>query len=331
MTLGSEFDTIRRYFAPLSAGFPGAFGLANDAATWCPSEGCDAVITTDCMVAGVHFLTDDPPQSVAAKILAVNLSDIAAMGARPVAYTLAAAWPKQTDEAWIADFAAGLGEAQTGAGVVLIGGDTVSTPGPMVLTITAIGEIHTGKALTRSGSAEGDDVYVTGTIGDAALGLLVLNGSLAPGSDADKDYLIGRYRTPTARSGVGAGLAGLASAALDVSDGLVQDLGHLARESGVEIAVNRDELPVSPAARRALDRDAAHWDLVFGGGDDYELAFTATPGSAAAIDALAVSSGTRITKIGTVAAATAEENPGVIILDGDGNKISVARAGYRHF
>lgn len=326
----SEFDTIMRYFAPLSARAPGAFGLANDAAVWRPSDGFEAVVTTDCMVAGVHFLADDPPASIAAKLLAVNLSDIAAMGARPAVYTVAAAWPKATEEAWIAAFAAGLGDAQADAGVVLIGGDTVSTPGPMTFTLTAIGEVKTGGALSRGGSAAGDVVFVSGTIGDAALGLKVLRGTLVLNEGADADFLIGRYRGPTARSGLGAGLVGLASAAIDVSDGLAQDLGHMARESGVEFTVRASDLPLSGAARAVVAADRDFWDSVFGGGDDYELAFTVPRENVQAVWALAASVDTPITEIGDVGTASAE-GISVRFLDDGGSPIAVSHGGYQHF
>lgn len=330
MALGSEFDIIRRYFAPLSEAAPGAYGLGNDAAVWRPADGCEAVITTDCMVAGVHFLPDDPPATVAAKLLAVNLSDLAAMGARPAVYTVATAWPKDTEENWIAAFASGLAEVQAAAGVTLVGGDTVSTPGPMVLTLTAIGEVRSGMALPRGGAKAGDDVYVSGNIGDAALGLRVLRGELTPGDKADGEYLIGRYRQPTARSALGTGLAGVASAAIDVSDGLVQDLGHIARESGVNIVINRDDIPLSHALTTALGEDQKLWDLVFAGGDDYELAFTAPPEAAAEITGLANSTGTAVTRIGTVEVPGAD-GPVVRVLDADQRIVPVGRQGYRHF
>lgn len=330
MALGSEFDTIRRYFAPLSEAAVGAYGLGNDAAVWRPSDGCEAVITMDCMIAGVHFLPDDPPATVAAKLLAVNLSDLAAMGAKPAVYTVATAWPKDTDERWIAEFASGLAQAQAAGGVTLVGGDTVSTPGPMVLTLTAIGEVGSGMALPRGGAKAGDDVYVSGTIGDAALGLRILRGELSPGDKADGEYLIDRYRLPTARSALGAGLAGLASAAIDVSDGLVQDLGHIARESGVNIVINRDDIPLSRALNAALGEDQTLWDLVFAGGDDYELAFTAPPEATAEITGLANSTGTAATRIGAVEVPGAG-GPEVRVLDADQQIVPVGRQGYRHF
>jgi thiamine-monophosphate kinase len=330
MAPSSEFDTIRRYFAPLCADVVGAYNLANDAAVWRPRDGFEAVITTDCMVAGVHFLADDPPGSIAAKLLAVNLSDIAAMGATPAVYTVATAWPSEIGEDWIAAFAKGLGAVQAVAGIMLIGGDTVSTPGPMVLTLTAVGEVAIGKALTRSGARAGDDVYVTGTIGDAALGLRVLRGAVAPTRGEDAEYLIGRYRMPTPRSVLGASLPGVASSAIDVSDGLAQDIGHLARESGVGITLNRDLLPVSQAMTRALVQDESLWGSVFGGGDDYELAFTSAPANADKLMKLSAASGTPLARIGTVG-ATGESGAVVRFEDSDGIEIPVAHAGYRHF
>jgi thiamine-monophosphate kinase len=330
MARASEFDIIARHFAPLSRGAPGAFDLTNDAAVWRPTAGMDAVITSDCLVAGVHFLTADPPASVAAKLLAVNLSDLAAMGAAPVGYTLAAAWPAEIDDAWIEAFAEGLGRAQAVNGVVLFGGDTVSTPGPVTLTITAFGEAAAGRALSRSGAEAGDDVYVTGTIGDAALGLRVLQGTLAPPSKEAAVYLAGRYREPTARTKIGVGLAGLATSAIDVSDGLAADLGHLAAGSGTRFDIQAEKVPVSPAVAACLERKPALLESVFGGGDDYELAFTASPDRRAAMAHLAETAGVGITRIGSVEAA-ADDGPGVRFLDAAGADVTPKTPGFRHF
>ncbi|MBT6094421.1 MAG: thiamine-phosphate kinase [Rhodospirillaceae bacterium] len=330
MARASEFETIERYFAPLSAAAPGAYGLSNDAAVWCPNDGCEAVITTDCMVAGVHFLPDDPPDLIAEKLLAVNLSDIAAMGARPTGYTLAVAWPRDIDETWIAGFSQGLERAQTKAHVSLLGGDTVGTPGPLTLSLTALGEVPTGEALSRSGANPGDSVYVTGTIGDAALGLQVLIGTLEPQSAADRDALVRRYRQPEARIGVGVGLSGIASAAIDISDGLAADLGHVAKQSIASIEVEAAAIPLSVAACACVDKEPALWGAVFGGGDDYELAFTASPAHAAEIETLARSADTPITRIGVIKNVEDDE-PGVWFVNPDGSVITIEQSGFRHF
>jgi len=330
MALQSEFDLIKRHFAPLSAGAPGAFGLANDAAVWRAADGCEIVVTTDCMVANVHFLADDPAASVAHKILAVNLSDVAAMGARPVAYTLATAFPHATGEDWVADFAAGLGAAQSAAGICLIGGDTVSTPGPMTLSLTAFGEVPAGKALTRSGCRPGDVIFVSGTIGDAALGLKVLQHKVAPAGTEDAEYLIGRYRRPSARTRLGARLAGLASAAIDISDGLGQDLEHLARESGVEIVIDVSKIPLSQAMHGCMTRDERIWSDVFGGGDDYELAFSVAQ---ADVDKLLVAAEESATPVAAIGHVALEGSDGAVVrfLDGSGAAMNISARGFRHF
>jgi len=330
MARASEFDIIARHFAPLSRGAPGAFDLTNDAAVWRPAENMEAVITSDCLVAGVHFLSNDPPASIAAKLLAVNLSDLAAMGAAPVGYTLAAAWPAEIDDAWIMDFAEGLGRAQENNGVVLFGGDTVSTPGPLTLTITAFGEAAAGRALSRSGAEAGDDVYVSGTIGDAALGLRVLQGTLALPSDEAAAYLVGRYREPTPRIRIGVGLAGLASSAIDVSDGLAADLGHLAAGSGNSIDIRTQDVPLSPPVAACLNDAPELLETVLGGGDDYELAFTAAPDRRDAISHLAEIAGVAISCIGTVGDA-GNAGPGVRFFDADGADVTPKSAGFRHF
>ncbi len=330
MAKASEFETIERYFAPLSASAPGAYGLANDAAVWCPKDGCEAVVTTDCMVAGVHFLPDDPPDLIASKLLAVNLSDIAAMGARPTGYTLAVAWPSDLDEAWIAAFSDGLGRAQTMAQVTLLGGDTVSTPGPLTLSLTALGEVPVGEALTRSGANPGDAIYVTGTIGDAALGLRVLRGELEPLTANHQDALARRYREPVARTDVGQRLLGLATAAIDISDGLAADLGHVAKHSAVSIEVERMAIPLSKGARACIETDASLWDEIVGGGDDYELAFSAPSDQVNNIATLAKAAETPITRIGKIKKAT-DSQSGVRFIDADGAVIAVEQTGFQHF
>ena len=214
--LPGEFEIIAKYFAPLTAGAPGAEGLTNDAAVFTPRAGLGVVVTVDAMVAGVHFLPGDPPETLGRKLLRVNLSDLAAMGARPLGYLLVTALPRDLEEPWIAAFAAGLAEDQEAFGIVLMGGDTVSTPGPTTLSLTAFGEVATGHALTRAGAREGDDIYVSGTLGEGALGLKVLQGAFGDLSEADRASLAGRYRLPEPRLALGQALAdrGLASAAL---------------------------------------------------------------------------------------------------------------------
>lgn len=329
MARKSEFDIIRQYFAPLSEGAPGALGLTNDAALWRPSSGHDGVVTADCMVAEVHFFADDPADSVAEKILAVNLSDLASMGARPSAYTLAAAWPAEMDEDWIARFAGGLQRAQSAYGVDLIGGDTVATPGPLTLSLTAFGEVLENQSLSRSEARPGDNIYVTGTIGDAALGLKVLKGELEI-SSGRPEFLIDRYRRPQARTSVGMGLLGVATSAIDVSDGLAADLGHIAEQSDVDIQVQVADIPLSEAARSAVEADETLLEDILGGGDDYELAFTAPADRDAEITELASSSGVPITRIGRALALSGTEAK-VGFFDGAAQQLAIETTGFRHF
>ena len=278
----SEFAFIAERLRPLAAGTPGALGLADDAALLDPPAGAELVLTKDAMVAGVHFLPDDPPGDVAKKLLRVNLSDLAAMGAAPLGYLLALIRPKATAEDWLADFCRGLAEDQARFGIGLLGGDTVSTPGPLALSLTALGHVPRGTALRRCGARPGDDVWVSGTLGDAALGLKVLQGELAV-ADEVRAPLVERYRLPQPRLALGEALRGLASAALDVSDGLLADLGHILETSKLGAEIRAAALPLSPAARTLPGAP----DAALAGGDDYELLFTAAPDQRARIAALA--------------------------------------------
>ncbi len=323
-----EFDLIARYFAPLAAGAPGAFGLANDAAVIDPTPGHSVVVTTDAMVEGVHFLPGDPADLVARKLLRVNLSDLAAMGARARGYVLAMALSPDIDEAWVATFARGLGVDQDEFGIVLLGGDTVKTPGPLTLTLTALGEVPAGTALTRSGARAGDDIYVSGCIGDGALGLKVLRGELGSLPEGHRASLADRYRLPRPRLALGQALAArrLATAALDVSDGLAADLGHIAIESDLAAEIEAPAVPLSAAAQAALAVDPGLREVILGGGDDYELLFTAPPGAAAAIAALADELALPVTWIGRMAPGA-----GVRVVDEAGVPIPLAKAGWSHF
>lgn len=321
-----EFDLIATYFAPLTAGASGAFDLTDDAAVLPGPPGEDWVVTTDTLVAGVHFLPDDPPADIARKALRVNLSDLAAMGAVAYGYTLAAALPAQTPEAWIAAFTGGLASDQQLFDVHLLGGDTVATPGPLALSVTAFGKVGRGQALRRSTARGGDAVYVTGTIGDAALGLDVARGGLGFLPSADRGWLLSRYRLPMPQVRFGPALVGLASAALDISDGLLADIGHLCRRSGVGAEVDLARIPLSAAATEALSGEAACLDRIAGGGDDYELAFTVPDDREADLVGLAASMGIAVTPIGRTRSA-----PGIEVRDLDGRPFVPDGSGYRHF
>jgi thiamine-monophosphate kinase len=314
-----EFELIAELFAPLAA--PGAFGLTDDAAIITPPAGSDVVMTKDMMVAGVHFLPDDPPDLVARKLLRVNLSDLAAMGAAPHGYALGLSLPPMVGDDWLRAFAAGLAADQREFGIGLLGGDTTSTPGPLTFSLTAFGFAGHGRLLRRSGARPGDRVFVTGTIGDAALGLLALRGEL----DDPDGFLAGRYRVPQPRVALGALLPGLASGGLDVSDGLAADLGHLCSASGVGAVIEAALVPLSPQARRALEHNPALIGTVLGGGDDYELVLSVPAERVDALHRCAAEAGQTVTVIGSIASGE-----GVCILDSDGAEIHLDRRGFRH-
>lgn len=311
----AEFGLIARHFRPLAG--PGALDLLDDAALLQPPPGRELVFTADAMVAGVHFLADDPADTVGAKLLRVNLSDLAAMGATPLAYLMTVSAPRDTDDAWLAAFAAGLARDQARFGIALLGGDTTATPGPMTLSLTAMGHVAPGTALRRRGATMGDEVWVTGTIGDGALGLLALQGRL-PDPDG---WLASRYRLPQPRLGLA--LHGVVSACMDVSDGLVQDLGHLCRAAGLGAVIESALVPRSPAALKAGE---AWFATCLTGGDDYELLMAVPPQRAEALKAAAAAQGCGATRIGRF-----ESGAQVRVLDGAGAPISLDRPGWSHF
>ncbi|MCG8547006.1 MAG: thiamine-phosphate kinase [Alphaproteobacteria bacterium] len=320
-----EFERIERIFAPLADAWPGALGLRDDAALVVPSAGCEIVVTMDTVVAGVHFVGDEPAEFIAAKLLRVNLSDLAAMGARPLVYTLSIALPKSVGDDWLERFAQGLAADQKTFGVALAGGDSVATPGPMTLTITALGEVALGKSLHRAGARSGDGVYVTGTIGDATLGLRAVRGGLPDLAPSDRMALIQRYQCPEPRLAVGQALVGLASAAVDVSDGLVADLQHLAAASEVSATVKAAAVPLSPAVSKMIENKPDLMEAVLTGGDDYELLLTAPANAGAKLGGLAATLGVPIARIGEVA-----EGSGVRVVDASGRNIEIQKPGYTH-
>lgn len=323
-TRTGEFDLIAKYFAPLTKGEPGALNLKDDAAFLRPRPGHDLVVTTDAIVAGVHFFENDSPDVIARKALRVNISDLAAKGATPRAYLLTTVFPRDVDEAWVKAFAAGLKLDQKRFAITLIGGDTTSTPGPLTVNIVAIGEVPHGKMLTRAGAKAGDDVWVTGTIGDAALGLKALKEALQL-SEQHRKAVVARFNVPEPKPHLGQRLIGLAHACLDISDGLIADVGHIAAASNVSIRIRAHDVPLSAAAKAALDKGVSLIDLVTGG-DDYELAFTAPAAARPRLKALSRDTATPLTRIGEV-----EKGRGVILLDKNGNPVPYGRAGYTHF
>ena len=325
---GGEFDIIRRLFAPLAKDAPGAFRLEDDAAL--VPEG-EHVVTKDVIVAGVHFLEKDPLDLVARKLLRVNLSDLAAKGVRPVGYFLGCVWPKSAGAEQIAKFAEGLAADQEQYRIALFGGDTTkhrASSAPLTLSATLFGAPPRQGMIRRSGARAGDDVYVTGAIGDAGLGLAALE-KRETFSKLDRDYLAARYRLPEPRLMLGGALAGHATAAIDVSDGLLADAGHLARASGVGVEIAAEDMPLSEAGRGWLakqeDRGAALARLA-SSGDDYEILFTAPFALRRAIDMTGKVSKTRVTRIGQCV-----KGPGVAFLDAAGAPISAPSAGFDHF
>src|ERR1700694_4375454 len=270
-----EDALIARYFRPIATD-PGAFDLGDDAAVL-KAAGGDIVVTTDAIVEGVHFLSDDPPDPIARKALRVNLSDLAAKGATPAGFVLTLAL-RSADDAWLKPFARGLGEDAGLFGCPLLGGDTVSTPGPLMISITAFGRVPPGKMVHRGGAKPGDRVVVTGTIGDAALGLDILkDGTVADvlaKDDAAKAMLVGRYRVPQPRNALAKAVRDHASAAMDVSDGLAGDLAKLCTASGVSAAIDAPSIPLSAAAASLLSSGAIGIETLVSGGDDYEILCT---------------------------------------------------------
>ncbi|MQA66968.1 MAG: thiamine-phosphate kinase [Alphaproteobacteria bacterium] len=320
-----EFGLIARFFAPLAAAEPGALGLTDDAAVLDLPPGTRLVAATDALVAGIHFLADDPPGDIARKLMRVNLSDLAAMGATPRAVLLAAVLPRGTSEAWLAAFADGLSDDAQEFGAPLVGGDTVATDGPLTLALTALG-LADGGVLTRAGARAGDDVYVSGTIGDAALGLRVLRGGLAGLDEDQRAVLVSRYRVPIPRLALGRALVGIAHACIDVSDGLIADLGHICACSGLAAQVMAAEVPLSPAARSAITADRNLLSAVLGGGDDYELAFTAPPSARAALQRAGQATGVALARIGVMM-----PGEGVTVGDAAAFGLVLEKRGFSHF
>jgi thiamine-monophosphate kinase len=323
-----EDSLIARYFRPLATD-PGAFNLVDDAAIL-KAQNDDTVVTTDAIVEGVHFLSDDPPDSVARKALRVNLSDLAAKGATPAGFVLTLAL-RAADEAWLTPFARGLGEDAGLFGCPLLGGDTVSTPGLLMISITAFGRVPPGKMVHRSGAKPGDRVVVTGTIGDAALGLAILRGGAVTTALADdavsKQMLVARYRLPQPRNALATAIRDHASAAMDVSDGLAGDLAKLCAASGVSAVVDAPSIPLSAAAAALLAGGAVGIESIVSGGDDYEILCAIPEGSFKAFARAAGIAGVAVTSIGTVIADTSAPK----FLDAQGREIALPRLSYSHF
>lgn len=324
----SEEDLIARYFAPLAG--EGALELQDDAAVLTPRCGHDLVLTVDAVVAGVHFLPDDPAGSVARKALAVNLSDLAAKGAMPRGFLLTLALPADWSEAWLAAFAEGLGEAAAVFGCPLLGGDTVRATGGAWMSVTALGEVPGGTAVRRTTARPGDVLCVTGTIGDAVLGLALLQARAGLWadrlSDLERAFLIDRYRHPRPRLTVAAAVLAHGSAAMDISDGLAGDLAKMMRASGTAAAIDLDAVPLSPAAQAAVAANAALVDSLMTGGDDYEILCAVAPRAVEPYLAACTAAGVPAAVIGTVS-----DGNGLPVFRSGGAERRFERGSFSHF
>ena len=327
-TASGEDALIARYFKPIATE-PGAFGLQDDAAILRAGRE-DVVVTTDAVVEGVHFLPGDPPQTLARKALRVNLSDLAAKGATPAGFVLTLAL-RAADDAWLAAFAHGLGEDARHYACPLLGGDTVSTPGPLTISITAFGRVPQGGMVRRGGARAGDRVMVTGTIGDAAIGLSILKGGVAAaalsGNATARDWLVGRYRVPEPRNALAGAIRNHASAAMDVSDGLAGDLAKLCAASAVSAAIDVASIPLSASAALVLAHRALGIEALVSGGDDYEILCTIPEGRFDAFAEAAGLAGVAVSSIGTVISGAS----GPKFLDAQGRDVRLAHLSYSHF
>jgi thiamine-monophosphate kinase len=323
-----EDSLIARYFRPLATD-PGAFDLGDDAAIL-KALGDDIVVTTDAIVEGVHFLAGDPPDTIARKALRVNLSDLAAKGATPAGFVLTLAL-RAADDAWLAPFARGLGEDAGLFGCPLLGGDTVSTPGPLMISITAFGRVSPGKMVRRNGAKPGDRVVVTGAIGDAALGLDILKGGVMAVALADdaaaKAMLVDRYRVPQPRNALAVAVRDHAHAAMDVSDGLAGDLVKLCAASCVSAVIDAESIPLSATVRGLLSRGVTGIAALVSGGDDYEILCAIPENRFEGFAHDAGVAGVAVTSIGMVIAGRAVPR----FLDAGGGDIALPRLSYSHF
>ena len=320
-----EDDLIARYFRPLATD-PGAFGLIDDAALL-NHTGDDLVLTTDAIVEGVHFLSGDPPDTIARKALRVNLSDLAAKGAVPAGFVLTLAL-REAKEEWLAPFARALGEDAATFNCPVLGGDTVSTPGPLMISITAFGRVPPGKMVRRSGAKPGDRIAVTGTIGDAALGLRLLKEQAGEGLDMlSREFLIQRYRVPQPRNALAVVIREHASAAMDVSDGLAGDLAKLCAASGISAAINLADVPLSEQARALVTKGSSSMEAIVSGGDDYEVACAVPENLWDSFLAAARLTNVQVTGIGRVEAGAAAPQ----FLDAAGKPVALKRLSYSHF
>ena len=328
-----EHELIERYFAPLTMQGSGALGLGDDTALITPAAGTDLLLTADMIVAGIHFFVDDAPRDIAYKALAVNVSDIVAKGGEPSSYLMTIAFPVRPSHEWMTEFAAGLGAAQKRFGAALIGGDTVSTPGPLTISICLYGEIKTGAMVRRSGAAIGDSVFVSGTIGDAALGLK-LRRDLKEATDGsgfvdeqEAEFLIARYLRPRPRLALARALRRFASGAMDISDGLCLDFERLCQASRVGGEIEMAKIPLSMPAQSCVKNDILALEDLLTGGDDYEILCTISQDNLAGFQNAAREAQIAISRIGVIT----DQQSAIRYIGLNGRAVELKRAGYEHF
>ncbi|MEQ1577016.1 MAG: thiamine-phosphate kinase [Hyphomicrobium sp.] len=329
-TIGSESELIQTYLAPLARRTPGALGLSDDCGVLVVPPGVELIVTTDAIAAGVHFLNDDAANDIAWKALAVNVSDLAAKGAVPLAYQMALSFPEAPHHDWLRGFASGLDEAQAAFGIGLLGGDTDRRPGPLTITITAFGYAAKGRMVLRSGARPGDVIFVSGTLGDGALGLQI---RLQPAAavnwhlTSSEAYDLGRrYLRPDPRLRLGPALLDYATAAMDISDGLMKDLSRMCGASHVGARLEIASIPLSQGACTVVTNDPSQMSRIVSGGDDYEILCTVLPENTDGFLSAAHACGIDVARIGTIV-----PGGGVCLYDADGQPVQLAGAGWDHF
>jgi thiamine-monophosphate kinase len=326
----SEADLIATYLAPLARSFPGALALRDDVAVLTPPPGHDLVVTTDAVAAGVHFFPDDAACDIAWKALAVNMSDLAAKGAEPLAYQMALSFPEAPERTWMAEFAEGLAEAQAVFGIALSGGDSDRRPGPLSITITAVGRVAHGRIVQRATARQGDHLFVSGSLGDSALGLKLRRdpdlGHTWGLSSLASGHLLQRYLRPQPRLQLREALLQHAAAAMDLSDGLAKDLSRMCVACGTGAHIRMQDIPLSDPAAQVLSKDVHQLQSILSGGDDYELLIAVRPDASAAFRDAAHLAGIEVAGIGQMT-----REGGVVIEDPRGKVVQLGDQGWEHF